>query len=103
VTGVANGWVGGTTPICREFVLELLRCMVELQLQKARYAVMNFPRRWSERNDVAKVFQARSTRLLQNEAPFFPAAGHARFREVFAAMLRFVGRDGFCKCRLSAG
>lgn len=62
----------GTTPIRREFVLELLRCMVELRLlRKARHAVMNFRRRWSKRNDVAKVLQAPSTRLLQNEAPLF--------------------------------
>jgi hypothetical protein len=101
VTGAANDWADGTTPICREFVLELLRCMIELQLQKARHAAMNFPRRWSERNDVAKVLQARSTRLLETEARLFSGRGHVRL--VFGAMLRFVGRDGFCKCRLSAG
>src|SRR5262249_49723623 len=46
VTGLANGWVDGTPPICSESVLELLRYMVELRLlRKARHSLMNFPRR----------------------------------------------------------
>lgn len=72
VTGVANGWVDGTPPICSKSMLELLRYMVELRLlRKARHSLMNFPRRWSERNDAAKVLQAWAARLSDDEARFF--------------------------------
>lgn len=72
VTGVANGWVDGTPPICSESVLELLRAMVELRLlRKARHSLMNFPRRWSERNDATKVLQVWAVRLSDDETRFF--------------------------------
>jgi len=72
VTGVANGWIDGTPPICSESILELLRNMVELRLlRKARHSLMNFPRRWSERNDPTKVLQAWARRLSDDEARFF--------------------------------
>jgi D-glutamate cyclase len=47
-TGMPNGWIDGTPPVCSESILELLRQMVELRLS-ARYrenSMLNFPRRW---------------------------------------------------------
>lgn len=47
-TGMPNGWIDGTPPICSESMLELLRQMVELRLA-ARYrpnSMLNFPKRW---------------------------------------------------------
>ncbi|MBI4581942.1 MAG: DUF4392 domain-containing protein [Planctomycetes bacterium] len=49
-TGLANGWVDGTPPVCSESMLELMRQMVELRLTRRRSsALMNFPKRWTER------------------------------------------------------
>lgn len=73
-TGLANGWIDGTPPICSESMLELLRQMVELRLlRKARHSVMNFPRRWAERSEPDKVVAAWARKLSRDEAAYFEA------------------------------
>lgn len=73
-TGLANGWIDGTPPICSESILELLRQMVELRiLRKTRHSVMNFPRRWAERSDPDAVVAAWGRKLLADERAYFDA------------------------------
>jgi hypothetical protein len=49
-SGMAHGWVDGTPPICSESILELLRAMVELRLDRKTRAnaMTSFGRRWFE-------------------------------------------------------
>ncbi len=72
VTGLANGWVDGTPPICSESILELLRHMVQLRLlRKAKHSLQNFPRRWSERSNPGEVVAVWAKKLLAEEAKYF--------------------------------
>ncbi len=72
VTGLANGWVDGTPPICSESILELLRHMVHLRLlRKAKHSLQNFPRRWSERSNPGEVVAVWAKKLLAEEAKYF--------------------------------
>lgn len=72
VTGLANGWVDGTPPVCSESILELLRNMVELRLlRKAKHSLQNFPRRWAERSKPDEVVAIWASRLLRKEADHF--------------------------------
>lgn len=71
-TGVANGWVDGTPPVCSESMLELLRQMVTLRLmRKTPHSLMNFPRRWAERSRPDDVLKAWSRTLLDAERAYF--------------------------------
>ena len=71
-TGLANGWVDGTPPICSESILELLRQMVELRLTRQRTgALMNFPKRWIERGDAQETIQLWSEELGRYEDQYF--------------------------------
>lgn len=73
-TGLANGWIDGTPPVCSESMLELLRQMVELRLRrKARHSLMNFPRRWAERSNPDEVIGAWAVKLQEDERAFFNA------------------------------
>lgn len=73
-TGLANGWIDGTPPVCSESMLELLRQMVELRLRrKARHSLMNFPRRWAERSNPDQVVAAWARKLRSDEQAFFSA------------------------------
>lgn len=72
VTGLANGWVDGTPPVCSESILELLRQMVELRLlRKAKHTLQNFPRRWGERNNPADVIAIWAKKLASEEDAAF--------------------------------
>ncbi len=72
VTGVANGWVDGTPPVCSESILELLRQMVELRLLKRRPgSLQNFPRRWAARESPDAVVRLWAERLAREEEAFF--------------------------------
>ena len=76
VTGLANGWVDGTPPVCSESMLELLRNMVELRLaRKRKGSLMNFPRRWAERGVAGDTVRFWAARLAEGEAEFFAARG----------------------------
>jgi len=75
VTGMANGWVDGTPPICSESILELLRQMVELRLlRRRRHSLANFPRRWAERSKPDEVVAQWAKRLAADEARYFNEA-----------------------------
>lgn len=75
-TGVANGWIDGTPPICSESILELLRQMVVLRLmRKTPHSLMNFPRRWATRSDPDMVVAAWARKLQADERQFFQARG----------------------------
>lgn len=72
VSGLANGWIDGTPPVCSESMLELLRAMVELRLlRRQRHSLVNFPRRWAERSKPDEVVAAWAKRLAEDEASFF--------------------------------
>jgi hypothetical protein len=72
VTGLANGWVDGTPPVCSESILELLRNMVELRLmRKAKQSLQNFPRRWAERSKPDDVVSIWANRLALKEKEYF--------------------------------
>lgn len=72
VTGLANGWVDGTPPVCSESILELLRQMVELRLLKKRAgSLQNFPRRWAARAAPENTVRLWAERLARQEAEFF--------------------------------
>lgn len=74
-TGLANGWVDGTPPICSESMLELMRQMVELRLTRRRPgALMNFPKRWAERGVAEQTVDTWARHLAANEDAFFAAA-----------------------------
>lgn len=76
-TGVANGWVDGTPPVCSESMLELLRQMVELRLaRKAPQSLVNFPKRWAERADPAGVLALWAKKLMDDEKRFYAGQGH---------------------------
>lgn len=71
-TGLANGWVDGTPPICSESMLELMRQMVELRLTRRRAsALMNFPKRWAERGVADETVELWARQLARNEEAFF--------------------------------
>jgi D-glutamate cyclase len=71
-TGLANGWVDGTPPICSESILELLRQMVELRLTRRRPgALMNFPERWGKRGVANETVQLWARRVAEQEEAFF--------------------------------
>ena len=72
-SGIAHGWVDGTPPICSESILELLRAMVELRLDRKlrANAVTSFGRRWFESGvgpDTVKVW---AKALAKEEAEYF--------------------------------
>ena len=74
-TGVANGWVDGTPPICSESILELLRQMVELRLaRKAPHSLLNFPKRWAERSRPDEVVATWAKKLMEDENRLFESA-----------------------------
>lgn len=76
VTGLANGWVDGTPPVCSESILELLRQMVELRLlKKRRGSLQNFPRRWAERESADAIVRLWGDRLAKLEADYFASRG----------------------------
>jgi D-glutamate cyclase len=78
-TGLANGWVDGTPPICSESMLELMRQMVELRLTRRRPgALMNFPKRWAERGVAEQTVEAWARHLAANEDAFFAESRWAR-------------------------
>lgn len=67
-TGIANGWVDGTPPICSESILELLRQMVELRLaRRAPNSPLSFPRRWAERGKPDEVIALWAKKLMDDE------------------------------------
>jgi hypothetical protein len=71
-TGLANGWVDGTPPICSESMLELMRQMVELRLTRRRPgALMNFPKRWTERGVADETIGIWARHLAANEEAYF--------------------------------
>jgi hypothetical protein len=71
-TGLANGWVDGTPPICSESILELLRQMVELRLTRRRPgALMNFPGRWAARGVANETVEIWARHLGQAEDAYF--------------------------------
>lgn len=71
-TGIANGWVDGTPPICSESILALLRQMVELRLAKrAPHSPLNFPKRWAERSNPDEVIAAWAKKLMEDENRLF--------------------------------
>lgn len=72
-TGIPNGWIDGTPPICSESILELLRQMVELRLT-ARYrpnSMLNFPKRWIASGVAEDSVKFWSERLAKEEEAFF--------------------------------
>lgn len=72
-TGIPNGWIDGTPPICSESMLELLRQMVELRLT-ARYranSMLNFPKRWIASGAAPELVKLWSERLAAGEAAYF--------------------------------
>ena len=70
-SGLANGWCDGTPPICSELVLELLRQMVDLRLDRKRpQAQSNWPRRWLESGLAEQTVQIWADRLAKEEAQF---------------------------------
>jgi len=71
-TGVANGWVDGTPPICSESILELLRQMVALRLaRKAPHSLLNFSKRWAERSKPEEVVAIWAKKLMEDENRLF--------------------------------
>jgi len=71
-TGVSNGWVDGTPPICSESILELLRQMVELRLaRKAPHSLLNFPKRWAERSKPDDIVAVWAKKLMDDENRLF--------------------------------
>jgi len=71
-TGIANGWVDGTPPVCSESILELLRQMVQLRLlRKTKHSAMNFPRRWAERSNPDEVVAMWGRKLAEDESIHF--------------------------------
>src|SRR5690606_31496356 len=72
-TGIPNGWIDGTPPICSESMLELLRQMVELRLT-ARFrpnSMLNFPKRWIASGVAEDSVKFWSERLAKEEEAFF--------------------------------
>ena len=72
-TGVPNGWIDGTPPICSESILELLRQMVELRLA-ARYrpnSMLNFPKQWIARGVAPDTVKFWADRLAAGEEAYF--------------------------------
>ncbi len=71
-TGLANGWVDGTPPVCSESMLELLRQMVDLRLAKRRpEAQSNFSRHWLERGGAEETVRIWAKKLSEEENAFF--------------------------------
>jgi hypothetical protein len=76
-TGIPNGWIDGTPPICSESILELLRQMVELRLT-ARYrpnSMLNFPKRWIASGVAEDSVKFWADRLAKDEEAFFANRG----------------------------
>ena len=72
VTGLASGWIDGTPPICSASMLELLRQMVELRLERKRPgSLVNFPRRWMERGTADETVRIWADELARREAAYF--------------------------------
>lgn len=72
-TGIPNGWIDGTPPICSESMLELLRQMVELRLT-ARYrpnSMLNFPKRWIASGVAEDSVRQWAERLAAGEEAYF--------------------------------
>jgi hypothetical protein len=72
-TGIPNGWIDGTPPICSESMLELLRQMVELRLM-ARYrpnAILNFPKQWIASGVAPETVKLWAERLALGEKAYF--------------------------------
>jgi hypothetical protein len=75
-TGLANGWVDGTPPVCSESMLELFRQMVELRLTRRRdSALMNFPKKWTERGVAQDTVALWARHLARNEEAYFEKNG----------------------------
>ena len=74
-TGLANGWIDGTPPICSESMLELLRQMVDLRMMKRlrEGSMLNFPSRWAARGVADDTVRLWADRLLAAEEAFFQA------------------------------
>lgn len=72
-TGIPNGWIDGTPPVCSESILELLRQMVELRLT-ARFranSMLNFPKRWIASGVAEDTVKLWAERLARGEEEFF--------------------------------
>ncbi|WP_439596236.1 glutamate cyclase domain-containing protein [Falsiroseomonas sp.] len=75
-SGMAHGWVDGTPPIAGESILELLRCMVELRLDRKRrpHGMSGFGRRWQETGRAEATVALWARHLAAEEAEFFSRA-----------------------------
>ena len=75
-SGMAHGWVDGTPPICSESILELLRNMVELRLdRKVRAnAMTSFGRRWFESGVGDETVRVWARTLAEEERRYFDQA-----------------------------
>jgi len=76
-SGIAHGWVDGTPPICSESILELLRAMVELRLDRKlrANAATSFGRRWFETGVGPQSVSTWSKVLAKEEQDYFAAHG----------------------------
>jgi hypothetical protein len=74
-SGIAHGWVDGTPPICSESILELLRAMVELRLDRKlrANAMTSFGRRWFETGVGPETVKVWAKVLADEEAKYFAA------------------------------
>lgn len=73
MTGLAQGWVDGTPPICSESILELLRCLVELRLDlKTRpQTLLRNGFRWHDAHDRDAQIGIWARALAAEEERFF--------------------------------
>ena len=71
-SGEASGWVDGTPPVCSESMLELLRQMVKLRLDKrVPQSASNFPKRWNAAGAAKDTVALWARQLAEEEKRFF--------------------------------